>query len=45
MQFDDLKEGLKKMNLGEFSGFCRDFEILIPRLKISDCFKKVSVNN
>ena len=31
--------------MGEFFCFCRDFEIALPRTKITECFKKVSSNN
>jgi Ca2+-binding EF-hand superfamily protein len=39
-----MEEELKKIDLGEFSCIIRDFQIALPKSKISDLFKKASVN-
>jgi len=36
--------GLKKIDLGEFNGFLRDFKINLPRLKTNDLFLKAGDN-
>jgi len=38
---DDM---MKKIDLGEFNCFTRDFQIALPKSKISEIFKKVSIS-
>ncbi|CDW72863.1 UNKNOWN [Stylonychia lemnae] len=44
-QFDDLKEIMNEVNLGEFYSFCRDFKIPITKGKITEIFKRASINH
>lgn len=36
---------MKKLDHGEVNCFCRDFEVELPRMKITEIFKKASINN
>lgn len=36
---------MKKIDLGEFTCFTRDFEIALPRTKITEIFRKSAINN
>jgi len=42
IRFDQLEQIKHSVNMGEFSCFCRDFGIALPRLAILDAFKKCS---
>ena len=44
-EFDDLKEIMNEVNIGEFNVFCKDFKIPVSKLKVSEVFKKCSVNH
>lgn len=44
-EFDDLKEIMNEVNLGEYMIFCKDFQIKLNKAKISEVFKKSSVNH
>lgn len=39
-----MKDGLKKIDLGEFNGFLRDFKINLPREKTNALFLKAGQN-
>lgn len=39
-----MQDGLKKIDLGEFNGFLRDFKIVLPRLKTNDLFLRAGDN-
>ena len=39
-----MQEGLKKIDIGEFNGFLRDFQINLPRVKTNDVFLKAGQN-
>ena len=41
-EFDDLKEIMNEVDLGEFNIFCKDFKIPLNKLKINEVFKKAS---
>jgi Ca2+-binding EF-hand superfamily protein len=43
--FDDFGDSLKKIDLGEFNGITRDFDIDIPKQKITEIFRATSINN
>ena len=43
--FDDLKEIMNEIGLGEFTKFCADFSIPLQKSKISEIFKKCSINH
>jgi hypothetical protein len=43
--FDDFGDSLKKVDMGEFNGITRDFDIDIPKEKITAIFRSNSVNN
>lgn len=45
MGFDDFGDSLKKIDLGEFNGITRDFDIDIPKQKITEIFRATSINN
>lgn len=45
VRFDDLATEMKKLDLGEVNCLMRDFEIELPRVRIAEIFKKVSINN
>lgn len=45
VKFDELEDELKKLDHGEINCLCRDFEIELPRMRIAEIFKKVSINN
>lgn len=36
---------MKKLDHGEVNCLMRDFEVELPRMKIAEIFKKVSINN
>ena len=42
--FEELQEGLKKIDIGEFNGFLRDFSINLPRLKTNDIYHRAGEN-
>jgi len=42
--FDEMKDGMKKLDLGEFNGFLRDFQMNLPRQKTNDLFLKAGQN-
>ncbi|CDW91270.1 UNKNOWN [Stylonychia lemnae] len=44
-QFDDLKEIMNEVDLGEYTKFCKDFEIPLSKAKITEIFKKCSINH
>ena len=44
-QFDDLKEIMNEVDLGEFMIFCKDFKIPLSKPKLTEIFKKASVNH
>lgn len=44
-QFDDLKEIMNEVDLGEYMKFCKDFEIPLSKSKITEVFKKTSINH
>ena len=44
IQFDEFEESMKKIDLGEFTCFTRDFQIDLPRTKITECFRKSAIN-
>jgi len=44
-QFDDLKEIMNQMDLGEFTVFCKDFSIPLTKQKEVEVFKKCSMNH
>mmetsp|Transcript_43234 Transcript_43234/g.41586 ORF Transcript_43234/g.41586 Transcript_43234/m.41586 type:complete len:236 (-) Transcript_43234:348-1055(-) len=44
-QFDDLKESMNEVDLGEFMKFCSDFSIPLLKSKITEIFKKSTQNN
>jgi hypothetical protein len=35
---------MRKIDLGEFTCFTRDFEIKLPRTKLTEVFRKASIN-
>ena len=39
-----MHQGLKKIDLGEFNGFLRDFKINLPRQKTNEMFLKAGEN-
>lgn len=45
VKFDDLATEMKKLDHGEINCLMRDFEVELPRMKITELFKKVSINN
>lgn len=42
--FEEMQEGLKKIDLGEFNGFLRDFKLNLPRQKTNELFLKAGDN-
>jgi len=42
-QFDDLKELMTQVDLGEFMSFCKDFGVPLGKPKLTEIFKKSSV--
>ena len=42
--FDEFQDSLKKIDLGEFNGMVRDFDIDIPKQKITEIFRQTAVN-
>ena len=38
--FDDIKETMQEINLGDFSIFCKDFGIQLPKAKLQEVYKK-----
>lgn len=42
--FEEMNEGMKKIDLGEFNGFLTDFKLKLPRQKTNDLFLKAGVN-
>jgi len=44
-QFDDLKEIMNQVDLGEYTKFCKDFDIPLTKTKITEIFKKSSINH
>lgn len=44
-EFDDLKEIMNEIDLGEFMIFCKDFNIPLSKSKLTEIFKKCSVAN
>jgi hypothetical protein len=44
-QFDDLKEIMNEVDLGEYMKFCKDFEVPLSKAKITEIFKKTSINH
>ena len=44
IQFDEFEDSMKKIDLGEFTCFTRDFKIELPRSKITECFRKSAIN-
>jgi hypothetical protein len=44
-EFDDLKEIMNEIDLGEFMKFCTDFQIPLAKPKITEIFKKCSINH
>lgn len=43
--FDDLKEIMNEVDLGEYMIFCKDFQIPLSKAKLTEIFKKSSVNH
>ena len=44
-QFDEIKETMQEINLGDFIIFCKDFGIQLPKAKLSEVYKKQQINN
>jgi hypothetical protein len=44
-EFDDLKEIMNEVDLGEYTIFCKDFNIPLSKSKITEVFKKSSTNH
>lgn len=44
-QFDDLKEIMTEIDLGEFMIICKDFQVPLSKAKLTEIFKKSSLNN
>lgn len=44
-EFDDLKEIMNEVNLGEFMIFCKDFNIPLSKAKLTEIYKKSSLNH
>ena len=44
-EFDDIKEIMNEVDLGEFMIFCKDFKIPIIKPKLTEIFKKCSINH
>ncbi len=45
MEFGEFEDQIKKIDMGEYTCLCRDFDISLPRQKIQEIFKKASTNN
>jgi len=45
IQFDEFEESMKKIDLGEFTCFTRDFQIALPRTKLTEVFRKSAAFN
>lgn len=43
--FEQLEVIMNQVDLGEFTSFCKDFEIPISRVQVTRCFKQCSNNN
>jgi hypothetical protein len=43
--FDDLNDIMNEIDLGEFAIFCKDFSIPLSKSKITEIFKKCSINH
>lgn len=44
IKFEEFEESMKKIDLGEFTCFTRDFKIDLPRAKLTECFRKSAAN-
>ena len=44
-QFDDLREIMNEVDLGEYMIFCKDFQIPLTKSKLTEIFKKTSINH
>ena len=42
--FTEFEDGMKKIDLGEFTCFTRDFKIALPRQKVTEIFRRSAVN-
>jgi len=40
-----MKEIMNEVNLGEFYSFCKDFKIPVPKSRITEVFKRASINH
>ena len=45
MQFEDMKESMTQIDLGEFMGFAKDFGVNLSKMKLTEVYKKCSVNH
>ena len=45
MKFEELEKMMRNLDQGEFSCFCRDFKITLPKIKLAEIFRKVSNKN
>jgi hypothetical protein len=44
-EFEEMKEIMNEVNLGEYYSFCKDFKIAIPKSRITEIFKRASINH
>ena len=41
LAFEELEDSMKKMDLGEFTKFCKDFSINLHKVKLTEIFRKI----
>ena len=44
-EFDEVKESMTQVDLGEFMSFSKDFKIPLTKAKLTEVFKKCSINH